>query len=63
MYFLLVVTSDHAHTMSISGYPERGNPIGGLNSIVSEVGKSVIDSIVSKKLVFSCDDNIVYTSR
>lgn len=38
---LIVVTSDHAHTMSISGYPDRGNPIGGLNSIVSEVGKSV----------------------
>lgn len=38
---LIVVTSDHAHTMSISGYPDRGNPIGGLNSIVSEVGKCV----------------------
>lgn len=27
---LIVVTSDHAHTMSISGYPERGNDILGL---------------------------------
>lgn len=36
---LIIVTSDHAHTMSISGYPERGNSIVGLNSIVSEVGE------------------------
>lgn len=27
---LIVVTSDHAHTMSISGYPDRGNPILGV---------------------------------
>lgn len=27
---LIVVTSDHAHTMSISGYPKRGNDILGL---------------------------------
>ncbi|MBM4266011.1 MAG: alkaline phosphatase [Deltaproteobacteria bacterium] len=26
---LLLVTSDHAHTLSISGYPARGNPIFG----------------------------------
>lgn len=39
---LIVVTSDHAHTMSISGYPERGNSIVGLNSIVSEVGEFFI---------------------
>jgi alkaline phosphatase len=24
---LIVVTADHAHTMSISGYPARGNDI------------------------------------
>ncbi|XP_013109914.2 alkaline phosphatase [Stomoxys calcitrans] len=28
---LIVVTSDHSHTMTISGYPGRGNPILGLN--------------------------------
>jgi len=27
---LIVVTADHAHTMSISGYPTRGNDIFGL---------------------------------
>lgn len=27
---LIIVTSDHGHTMTISGYPTRGNPILGL---------------------------------
>lgn len=27
---LIVVTADHAHVMSISGYPVRGNPLLGL---------------------------------
>lgn len=35
---LIVVTSDHAHTMSMSGYPDRGNPIAGLNNYLSDVG-------------------------
>jgi len=30
---LIVVTSDHSHTMTISGYAERGNPIFGKNHI------------------------------
>uniref|UniRef100_A0A034VH47 alkaline phosphatase n=1 Tax=Bactrocera dorsalis TaxID=27457 RepID=A0A034VH47_BACDO len=30
---LIVVTSDHAHPLSISGYPERGNDILNINKI------------------------------
>lgn len=32
---LIVVTSDHAHTMSISGYSRRGDDILGLNGDLS----------------------------
>lgn len=33
---LIVVTSDHSHTFTMSGYPERGNPILGV--VASPVG-------------------------
>lgn len=39
---LIVVTSDHSHTMSVSGYPDRGNPIFGLNNYLSDVGMKTI---------------------
>jgi alkaline phosphatase len=33
---LIVVTSDHSHTFTMSGYPERGNPILGV--VASPIG-------------------------
>lgn len=38
---LIVVTSDHSHTMSISGYSKRGNDILGLATIVKSQGKFI----------------------
>jgi alkaline phosphatase len=37
---LIVVTSDHSHTFTISGYPERGNPILGVVS--APIGKPIL---------------------
>ncbi|MEK9842453.1 alkaline phosphatase [Thalassospira sp.] len=36
---LIIVTADHAHTMTISGYASRGNPILGLSEEKGDDGK------------------------
>ena len=39
---LIVVTADHSHTMTISGYSRRGNPI--LGTVETEPGKPTLDA-------------------
>ncbi len=38
---LIIVTADHAHTMDIAGYPQRGNPILGLVRGLDDQGEPV----------------------
>lgn len=35
--FCLQVTSDHAHTMTMSGYSDRGSNVLGLNTMISDM--------------------------
>lgn len=44
---LIIVTADHSHTMSISGYAKRGNDILGL------AGKSNKDNLVYSTLNYA----------
>lgn len=39
---LILVTSDHSHTMSMAGYARRGSNILGVNSEISDMGKIII---------------------
>lgn len=57
---LIVVTSDHSHSMNVVGYPGRGNPILGLNEYDADsdgVPFSVINYAVGPKQYIEVQNN------
>lgn len=51
---LIVVTADHAHTMTIGGWPVRGQDILGLNSVKSDIGMLIHHSLDTYANMRSC---------
>jgi alkaline phosphatase len=46
---LIVVTADHSHTLTISGYPKRGNPILGL--VVGTAGEGDVTDELARDML------------